>query len=515
MARRAVLSVADKTGIQELARGLTDLGWEIISTGGTYRFLKSAEIPVREVSDVTGFPEILDGRVKTLHPAIHGGILANREIPEHVKAIGELGIFPIDMVVCNLYPFVQTVSRPNVPIEEVIEQIDIGGPTMLRAAAKNFRSCIVVCNPSRYAEVLTELRTNGDVSEVTRRNLAVEVFAHTAAYDSAISQYLGSLWNNWPISFPEEISFGFTKSFELRYGENPHQKACFYQRVLGSFSLQNAQIQGKELSYNNINDSEGALATLAEFGSDSPACVIVKHAAPCGVALGKTAGHAFSRAFEGDPVSAFGGIVALNVPVDEACASQMSKIFLEVVIAPDYTPEALKVLSAKKDLRLLRLPPKRVGLGAEYTIRPALGGILLQECDHKSPFDEEWRVVSKRQPTPEEIADLRFAMAVCKHVRSNAIVFARDSATVGIGGGQPNRVDSVRIAAARAGEKARGAVMASDAFFPFPDSVEEAARAGITAIAHPGGSKKDDESIRAADEAGMAMMITGTRHFYH
>ncbi len=513
MKKRALVSVSDKTNLSEFARELAKVGWELVSTGGTARFLRESGVDVVDVSRVTGFPEILSGRVKTLHPSVHGGILARRDDPGHMEELSSCGINPFDMVVCNLYPFVEAALNPEAGLDEIIEQIDIGGPTLLRAAAKNFAWVVPVSNPRRYPAVIEQLKTTGDVDRVTRRDLAVETFYHTASYDAAIASYLGTSFKGWPLDFPQELTFGYLKVLNLRYGENPHQKAAFYEPVIDRdvTSLRNAQIQGKDLSYNNINDAQGAFKAVWDL--PQPACVIVKHAAPCGSALGASAREAFEKAFQGDPVSAFGGVVAFNCPVDRECAVAMKKVFLEVVLAPSYAQEALDVLKAKKDLRVLKVSPCRTR--EPYTVKPALGGLLVQEEDALLPEQENWQVVSERAPSEQEMEDLKFAMAVCKHVRSNAVVMAKDGATVGIGGGQPNRVDCVRVAAARGKEKTAGSCMASDAFFPFPDAVEEAARAGITAIAHPGGSIRDKESLEAANAHGMAMIITGSRHFLH
>ncbi len=512
MARRAVMSVADKTGIVEFARELTEAGWEIISTGGTARVLKENHIHVMEVQEVTSSPEILGGRVKTLHPAVHGGILARRDNPGDMAQLQANGIDLIDMVVCNLYPFVAAASRPNITIDEIIEEIDIGGPTLLRAAAKNWKWTIPVCNPARYSEIAREIRLTGDVDKVARRNLALEVFNHTAAYDSAISAYLGGLWKGWPLDFPEELALGFNKAISLRYGENPHQKAAYYEPVLsgGQESIVKRQLQGKELSYNNIWDADAAYSTAWEFSQ--PACCIVKHASPCGVAIGATPREAYERAFLGDTVSAFGGVIAFNCEVDGETAEAMKKLFFEVLLVPSLTPEAQEAFKAKKDLRVIIAgkPANR-----RFSVKTALGGLLVQEQDTLLPIDEDWQVVSKRAPTDSEIRDLRFAMTVCKHVRSNSIVLAKDGAVIGIGGGQPNRVDCVRIAVERGKDRVRGTCMASDAFFPFPDSVEEAAKAGVSAIAHPGGSIRDQESLAVADAHGIAMVVTGKRHFLH
>ncbi len=509
MRRRVLISVADKEGLQDFARELTAMGWEIVSTGGTARLLREAGLEVKEVESVTNSPEILGGRVKTLHPVVHGGILARRDNPGDMAQIEEMAITPIDMVVCNLYPFVEAASRPSATIEDVIEEIDIGGVTLLRAGAKNCEAVIVIVKPGRYAEVIEQLRTRGDVDRDTRRQLALEAFNHTASYDSAIAAYLGGQWQDWPLSFPDEIAFGYKKALSMRYGENPHQKAAFYEPVLGSGRPPLGSSSGKGLSYNNINDADAALGTVCDL--PSPACVIVKHAGPCGVALGSSAAEAFAKALDGDPISAFGGVVAFNCEVDEDCALAMKKLFMEVLIAPSYSAQALSILGAKRDLRIVTASQSH----PRYSIKQALGGLLVQEADTLLPEGEEWRVVSKRSPTDQEMRDLRLAVTVCKHVRSNAIVLAKDGATVGIGGGQPNRVDCVRIAVDRGKDKVRGSSMASDAFFPFPDSLEEAARAGVTAVAHPGGSKKDAESLAVADANGMAMVITGARHFRH
>ncbi|NLC15581.1 MAG: bifunctional phosphoribosylaminoimidazolecarboxamide formyltransferase/IMP cyclohydrolase [Firmicutes bacterium] len=531
--KRAVLSAADKTGIVALARALRDSGWEIVSSGGTARYLEGEGIQVIQVSQVTGFPEILDGRVTTLHPKLHGGILALRDKPEHMEQLETHRVTPVDMVVCNLYPFVEAARRPGATLEEVIEQIDIGGPSLIRAAAKNYRWVTVVCNPDRYPLIIDEIRAHGEVGPDLRLKLAYEAFAHTARYDAAISSYFASLQEDSQAqdTFPDHLVLGYHKVLSLRYGENPHQRAGYYEPVLGGHipSLKGAQIQGKPLSYNNINDLDNAFHAVWDLSQAG--CVIVKHAAPCGAAVARTPREAFDAAFQGDPVSAFGGIVAFNCEVDKDCAEAMKDIFLEVVAAPSFTEDALETLKAKKNLRLLTLAPvcsgngqsgcggdagaNRPALGGGHALKTAMGGILVQEKDKLLPGHEEWRVVSKRQPTDEEVRTLQFAMTVCKHVKSNAIVLARGLQTVGIGGGQPNRVDAVRIAVKRAGDRARDACLASDAFFPFPDAVSEAAEAGVTAIAHPGGSIRDQESICVADRHGIAMVLTGHRHFLH
>lgn len=510
--RRALISVSDKTGVVEFARGLAALGWEIVSTGGTARFLSEAGVPVIYVTEVTGFPEILGGRVKTLHPHIHAGILALRT-PEHLNQLRELAITPIDLVAVNLYPFKQTVAREGVTPEEAIENIDIGGPAMIRAAAKNHRHVVVVVNPARYGEVLDGLRRTGDVPQELRLALAREAFAHTAHYDAVIAGYLNGLLPA-PELFPEEAAFAYELAGVLRYGENPHQRAAFYRdvRVRGACVGNAVQLHGKELSYNNILDLNAALELVREFAE--PAAVLIKHTNPCGAATATTLADAYRRAFEGDPVSAFGGIVALNREVDEATAAAMADVFLEAVIAPGFSPEALEVLKQKKNLRLLATGPLDAA-PAGLQMRAVGGGLLVQEADRTVLGAEGLRVVTKREPTPEELEELLFAFKVVKHVKSNAIVVSKGRQVLGVGAGQMNRVGAASIALAHAGERARGAVLASDAFFPFADTVEEAARAGIAAIIQPGGSVRDEESIRAADAHNMAMVFTGIRHFRH
>ncbi|MBC7106053.1 MAG: bifunctional phosphoribosylaminoimidazolecarboxamide formyltransferase/IMP cyclohydrolase [Firmicutes bacterium] len=509
--RRALLSVSDKEGIVDFARGLVELGFEVVSTGGTARQLREAGVAVRYVGEVTGFPEILDGRVKTLHPAVHGGILARRT-PEHLSQLEAHGIAPVDLVAVNLYPFAATVARPGVSLEEAIENIDIGGPAMIRAAAKNYEHVIVVVNPRRYPAILEALR-GGGVDLSLRLELAAEAFAHTAAYDGTIAHYLGGLCEGR--EFPVEFTLAGERVLPLRYGENPHQRAAFYREVpaVGAGVATARQLQGKELSYNNILDLHAALELVREFRE--PTAAIIKHNNPCGVATAAEPAAAYRRAFEADPVSAFGGIVAFNCTVDEAAAREMAEIFLEAVIAPDFTPGALEVLGRKADLRVLSTGPLDSGPGHRYEVRQVRGGFLVQETDREVWRDEDLRVVTRRQPTPEEWADLRFAMTVVKHVKSNAIVVVKDRQVLGVGAGQMNRVGAARIALAQAGERARGAVLGSDAFFPFPDTVEEAARAGIAAIAQPGGSLRDRESVEAADRLGLAMVFTGMRHFRH
>lgn len=511
MIKRALLSVSDKEGIVAFAKQLVELGVEIISTGGTKKTLEREGIPVISISDVTGFPEILDGRVKTLHPMIHGGLLAIRSNPRHVEQLQEHGITPIDLVVVNLYPFQQTIAKPDVTFIEAIENIDIGGPTMLRAAAKNHEHVTVVVDPADYDTVLKELKETGDVSQETKVKLAAKVFRHTAAYDAMIADYLNKQAGE---SYPETLTVTFTKKQDLRYGENPHQRAAFYAKPLGStFSIAAAkQLHGKELSYNNINDANAALQIVKEF--TNAAAVAVKHMNPCGVGVGETIFEAFTRAYEADPTSIFGGIVALNREVDRDTALKMHDIFLEIIIAPSFSEEALAILTQKKNIRLLT-----VDFAAAEKNEPMFvsvkGGLLVQDEDRYTLDDAELKVVTKREPTEKEWEDLQLAWKVVKHVKSNAIVLAKDGMTIGVGAGQMNRVGAAKIAIEQAGEKAQGAALASDAFFPMSDTVEAAAKAGITAIIQPGGSIRDEESIQKADEYGIAMVFTGVRHFKH
>lgn len=527
MIKRALISVSDKTGLVDFARELYNMGVEIISTGGTAAALQSAGIKVTPVSDVTGFPEILDGRVKTLHPKIHGGLLALRSNHEHMEQIKNLGIEPIDLVAINLYPFKETVQKPGVTFEEAIENIDIGGPSMLRSAAKNHRDVIVICDPQDYSAVVEFLKSKGDIDQNYRRKLALKVFEHTAHYDAVISDYLrkvgdkenGEAAAGEGIEFPENLTLAFEKVQDLRYGENPHQKAAFY-REIGSVSgtLAGArQLHGKELSFNNINDADAALKAVMEF--DMPAAVGVKHTNPCGVACGRDIHEAYLKAYSADPVSIFGGIVALNRPVDKAVAEELVKIFLEIIIAPGYDPDALEILKTKKNLRLLEIDMSNVsfssGKRAGWDMKRVSGGMLVQDADIMDFSENDLKIVTERAPSASEMKDLLFGWKVVKHVKSNAIVLAKDLATVGIGAGQVNRIWPTEQSIAHAGEKAKGSVLASDAFFPFPDVVEAAAAAGITAIIQPGGSLKDEDSIKAADKYGIAMVFTGVRHFRH
>ncbi|MBS4023779.1 MAG: bifunctional phosphoribosylaminoimidazolecarboxamide formyltransferase/IMP cyclohydrolase [Dethiobacter sp.] len=508
----ALLSVSDKTGLVDFARGLIELGFTIISTGGTKKAIADAGLPVKSVSEITGFPEILDGRVKTLHPKIHGGILARRELETHLAQMDEHGIGPIGLVAVNLYPFAGTVAKPGVTLDEAIENIDIGGPTMVRSAAKNFTHVAVVVNPARYSSVLAEFENDGNLSEATRFSLAVEAFTHTAEYDAMISGWLYKKLPAAPL-FPETLVLPFTKVQELRYGENPQQKASFYREPQASVgSVAGAvQLHGKELSFNNINDLNAAWELVQEFSE--PAAVAVKHTNPCGVAVGSDLFEAYQRAFEADPVSIFGGIVAVNRTLDASTAAKMNEIFLEVIIAPDYEKGALDVLMAKKDVRLLKCP-----LPQEKTVTDAKkvsGGLLIQELDNEVIDSAGWGAVTMARPDERAMKDLVFAMKVVKHVKSNAIILVKNGQTVGIGAGQMNRVGAARIAIEQAGEKAKGSVLGSDAFFPFRDTVDAAAKAGVVAIVQPGGSLKDQESTQACDEYGIAMMMTGRRYFKH
>ncbi|MEW5887663.1 MAG: bifunctional phosphoribosylaminoimidazolecarboxamide formyltransferase/IMP cyclohydrolase [Pseudomonadota bacterium] len=515
---QALISVSDKRGVVDFARALNELGVKLLSTGGSARLLRDAGLPVLEVSDYTGFPEMLDGRVKTLHPKVHGGILARRDSAEHLAAIAAAGIPPIDMVVVNLYPFQQTVAKPNCPLQEAIENIDIGGPTLVRAAAKNYDGVAVITDPDDYAAVIAEMRASGgNLGEATRFALARKAFTHTARYDGAIANYLTSLQEDGTRArFPARLQLAFDKVEELRYGENPHQQAAFYRDIAavpgGIAGL--VQLQGKELSYNNIADADAAWECVKSF--DGTACVIVKHANPCGAALGASAAEAYRKAFATDPVSAFGGIIAFNCTLDGAAAEAVSKQFVEVVIAPEFSAEARQVFSAKQNVRVLQVALGTAAGALDF--RRVGGGLLVQTADDARLGVHELRVVTKRQPDARELADLLFAWRVAKYVKSNAIVYCKDGQTVGIGAGQMSRVDSARIAAIKA-ENAKltvaGAVVASDAFFPFRDGLDVLAQAGATAVIQPGGSVRDAEVIAAADEHGVAMVFTGFRHFRH
>jgi phosphoribosylaminoimidazolecarboxamide formyltransferase/IMP cyclohydrolase len=514
---RALISVSDKAGIVEFARALAALGVSILSTGGTAKLLEKEGVPVTEVSRYTGFPEMLDGRVKTLHPKIHGGLLARRDVPGHMAAIRDAGIEPIDLLVVNLYPFQATVADPECRLEQAIENIDIGGPTMLRAAAKNHGSVAVLVDPADYAPVLEEIRAGGAVSEPTRLALAKKVFAHTAAYDGAIANYLFSLDAEGKRGeYPDVLNLQFHKLQDMRYGENPHQSAAFYrdQRPVAGSLASYRQLQGKELSYNNVADADAAWECVKGFAE--PACVIIKHANPCGAAVGENLLAAYDKAFKTDTVSAFGGIIAFNRALDRAAAQAVSKQFAEVIIAPRVEPEAREVLAGKQNLRLLEVPLahdvqahdfKRVG-----------GGLLVQSPDAHKIERADLKVVSRKAPTEAQLADLMFAWRVAKYVKSNAIVFCAGGMTLGVGAGQMSRVDSARIAsikARNAGLELVGSVVASDAFFPFRDGLDVVVDAGAAAVIQPGGSVRDEEVIAAADERGVAMVFTGIRHFRH
>ncbi|MEQ8667327.1 MAG: bifunctional phosphoribosylaminoimidazolecarboxamide formyltransferase/IMP cyclohydrolase [Rhodospirillales bacterium] len=518
---RALISVSDKTGLVDFGRFLAGNGVEILSTGGSAQKLRDSGVPVTEVADFTGFPEIMDGRVKTLQPMIHGGLLGVRSNDEHMAQMEAHGIKPIDLLVVNLYPFEATVAG-GAPFDDCIENIDIGGPALIRAAAKNHGDVTVVVDPEDYTTVMTEMAKNdGATTPELRRRLAATAYARTGAYDAAISAWFGEQIGE---PFPRTIALGGTLSQHLRYGENPHQQAAFYisgDALPGVATAE--QIQGKELSYNNLNDTDAAFELVAEF-TEAPACAIIKHANPCGVATGDDLLSAYERAYACDTTSAFGGIVALNGRLDGAAARKITEIFTEVIIAPDADDEARAVLAEKKNLRLLLTGDMPDPRAAGMTAKTLSGGILLQSRD-AALVSDDLKVVSRRQPTEQEMADMMFAFTVCKHVKSNAIVYVRDGATVGIGAGQMSRVDSSRIAASKAGEMgreqglaespARGSVVASDAFFPFADGLLAAAEAGATAVIQPGGSVRDDDIVKAADEAGLAMVLTGMRHFRH
>ncbi len=526
--KRALLSVSDKTGIIEFARGLNDLGIELVSTGGTAKSLQDAGLPILGISDITHFPEMLDGRVKTLHPAVHGALLADRSKPEHMQTITAHGIVPIDLVVVNLYPFAETIARPGVTREEAVENIDIGGPSMIRSAAKNHASVAVVVSPADYPAILSELeRSEGSLSQATRSRLAAQAYAHTAAYDSTIANYLTAHLAEENEAeagqgFPDLLTLSFVKVQDLRYGENPHQKAAFYREPASSGGLASARkLHGKELSFNNIYDLNAAYNLIQEFSDqNTPAAAIIKHTNPCGAAIAGTLAEAFQLARKGDPISAFGGILAVNQPIDIATANLITgkNTFFEAIIAPGYAPEAFTILTTKKqwgqNLILLE-QPEMAAAAQGYDYKRVSGGLLVQTQDTVMVRPGETETASERQATPEEMSDLMLAWKLVKHVKSNAIVLVKDKQLVGVGAGQMNRVQSVRLAVAQAGEKAKGAVLASDAFFPFPDGPEAALQAGVTAIIQPGGSKKDDDSVAIADQYGAAMVLTGQRHFRH
>ncbi len=513
--KRALISVSDKTGVVEMAKGLAALGAEILSTGGTAKVLREAGVAVTDVAAYTGSPEILDGRVKTLHPKIHGGLLGRRSVPAHVAQMQEHGIEPIDVVVVNLYPFEATIAKPNCSFDEAIENIDIGGPSMLRSAAKNHEDVVVVVDPSDYTRVLEAL-TAGTVTRELRRELALKVFQHTARYDSLIAGYLEKQMQGGEVKFPKMLSLQFERVETLRYGENPHQQGAFYRELHSREpSVSRATVlHGKAMSYNNYLDANSALELVKEF--DETAVVIIKHNNPCGVALGATPVEAYVKARETDPVSAFGGVIAFNRPVDLAAAKEITSTFVEVVVAPGFTDEALSELKRKKDLRLLAVGPLVKAMPEGYDLKKLVGGLIVQDRDLGTVADlRVLNVPTRRKPTDDEYAACAFAWKVCKHVKSNAIVYARPGQTVGIGAGQMSRVDSVKLAGMKAVLPVKGCVMASDAFFPFRDGIDAAAQAGITAVIQPGGSIRDQEVIKAADEHQMAMIFTGMRHFRH
>ena len=505
------MSVYDKTGVLEFARALQQLGYELVSTGGTYKALSDeGGLPVQQVSQLTGFPEMMDGRVKTLHPKIHGGILARRDVPADLRELASHEIDAVDVVAGNLYPFIQAIGNAGVTIDEALENIDIGGPTMVRAAAKNFPFVVVVVDPEDYGWVADGLAAGG-LSFDQRCRLAQKAFQHVAFYDNAVAGYLSSKAEG----FPEELTMGYKKLYDLRYGENPHQKAAFYKDTPGNGGIANhRQLHGKNLSFNNVLDADAAWQVVNDFSE--PTVAVVKHANPCGLAIGKNISEAYRRAFDGDPVSAFGGIVAFNGTVTAEAAESMRKVFYEIVLAPSYEPEALEVLRKKRDLRILEMPPHAGTPEENWDLKRVSGGVLIQTGDVLEKDSASWRVVTQREPTSEEMRDLAFAWKAVKHVKSNAIVLAKEAALVGMGAGQPNRVTSVHLALRIAGdERAKGSVLASDAFFPFSDSIEQAAKARITAVIQPGGSIRDQESIDAANRHDVAMVFTGTRHFKH
>ncbi len=513
MIRRALISVSDKTGIVDFAKQLEDRGVSIISTGGTHKVLAEAGISVMGISEVTNFPECLDGRVKTLHPNIHAALLADRKNPDHLKQLEELGIEPIDLVVVNLYPFKDTIEQKNVTLAEAIENIDIGGPSILRSSAKNFEGVVVLIDPNDYDRVIEEMDEHGDVTYDTRFELCTKAFEHTSYYDSLIANFMNVQRKD--NSIKSILTLPYDLGQEMRYGENPHQKAAFYRTpILQTGTIAHAkQLHGIPLSYNNINDANAAISILKEFNGEC-AVVAVKHANPCGVGTGETVLEAFNNAYESDPVSIFGGIVATNREVDEETAREMSKIFLEIVIAPSFTPEALFIIEEKKNIRILTLPDIDMPV-YNYDLKKVHGGLLIQEADNIVVDMDKLQVVTEVQPTEKQMHDMLFAMKVVKHVKSNAIVIAKNGSTIGIGPGQTNRIGALNIALGYAGDRTEGAVVASDGFFPFPDCVEACHEAGIKAIMQPGGSKNDQLSIDACNKYGIAMVFTGIRHFCH
>ena len=507
---KAIISVYDKSGIAELAQGLHKAGVTLISTGGTYDLLtKQAGLPVQRVSDLVGFPEILEGRVKTLHPRVHGGLLAHRDRPEHMAELEREGIDTIDMVVVNLYPFVETAGRPGVTLDQALENIDIGGPTLLRAGAKNFPFVIVVVDPRDHGWVADKV-ANGGLSQHERRHLASKAFSHVSRYDAAVASYLGDTDGS---SLPLHLTLAYGKVYDLRYGENPHQKGSLYRPPAAAEGIPDADLlHGKELSFNNLLDTDAAWQAATDF--DEGTVVIVKHTNPCGLASHPNQAEAYQGAFQGDTVSAYGGIVAVNRALEAETAEAMKGVFYEVVAAPGYDPEALEILKKRRNLRILQMRPTAGDAGA-YDLRPVVGGLLVQTPDTAEENPASWQTVTDRSPSQEEMADLAFAWKAAKHVKSNAIVLAKDRSLVGMGAGQPNRVVSVHLALRRAEERSQGSVLASDAFFPFADNVEMAAEGGVTAIVQPGGSIRDQESVDAANRHGIAMVFTGRRHFRH
>ncbi|GAC1406182.1 MAG: bifunctional phosphoribosylaminoimidazolecarboxamide formyltransferase/IMP cyclohydrolase [Burkholderiaceae bacterium] len=524
MIQQALISVSDKTGVLDLARALTSFGVNILSTGGTAKLLADNGVAVTEVADYTGFPEMLDGRVKTLHPKIHGGILARRDVPEHADALAQHGIPGIDMVVVNLYPFMQTVARENCTLEEAIETIDIGGPAMLRSSAKNHRDVVVLCDPADYQPVIDALRNQGDLDYEARFTLAKKVFAHTAQYDGSITNYFTSLGHDRLHAtrgqYPSTLNLQFVKVQELRYGENPHQSAAFYRdlRTPQGALANYFQVQGKELSYNNIADADAAWECVKTF--DETACVIIKHANPCGVALGASPLEAYSKALQTDPTSAFGSIIAFNQELDANAAEAVAKQFVEVLIAPSFSEGARRIFSGKQNVRLLEIPlgDELSGNINQHDFKRVGGGLLVQAPDAKNVVLADLRVVSKKQPTPQQLQDMMFAWRVAKFVKSNAVVFCANGMTVGVGAGQMSRIDSARIAtvkAQNAGLSLSGTAVASDAFFPFRDGLDVVVEAGATCIIQPGGSMRDQEVVEAANQHGVVMMFTDTRHFRH
>jgi len=511
--KKALISVSDKTGLLDFVKQLVAFDYEIISTGGTYKLLHDNGIPVKMIDEVTEFPEIMDGRVKTLHPKVHGGLLCLRNNEHHITQAKENHIDMIDLVAVNLYPFKETIAKDNVTLVEAIENIDIGGPSMLRSAAKNHLFVTVICDTNDYPKVIEEIKSNGDTTFETRQQLAAKVFRHTAAYDATIAGYLTDKLNE---TEPENLTLTFTKKQSLRYGENPHQKACFYAGKPQGFSMAFAkQLHGKELSYNNIQDGDAALNIVKEF-MDESVMVAIKHKNPCGVGIGKNVEEAWQRCYDADPVSIFGGIVATNQMIDEATAEAMQNVFLEIILAPKFTEKALEILTAKKNIRLMTFEISRKNEDKNVFLS-VNGGLLIQEVDHITVQDYEYDVVTEKIPTDAEMNDLLFAMKVCKHVKSNAITLAKDMRTVGVGAGQMNRVGAAHIALeqAKAAGFTKGIVLASDAFFPFDDVVKMAHQYGITAIIQPGGSVRDEDSIKACNELGISMVFTGKRHFRH